>query len=179
MGKSYFDGGLFQLIGWRILGALVTICTLGICLPWAVCMIYDWETKHTVINGHRLRFNGTALQLFGTWIKWWFFTLITLGIYGFWIPIKLKRWIIKHSEFADMTVAAGIPQTQQTTTVTYSAQHAVAVQTSGGSSAYIVLLVIGILFSVIGLVSILIYSWWGYAAVAAGIGLLAAAGNVA
>ena len=63
--KSYFDGGLLQLIGWRILGGLVTIFTLGICYPWAFCMIYRWEAKHTVINGHRLKFNGTALQLFG------------------------------------------------------------------------------------------------------------------
>ena len=38
--KSYFDGGLLQLIGWQILGALVTTLTLGICYPWAICMIY-------------------------------------------------------------------------------------------------------------------------------------------
>jgi len=39
--KSYFDGGLLQLIGWHLLGALVTIFTLGICYPWAFTMIYD------------------------------------------------------------------------------------------------------------------------------------------
>lgn len=43
--KSYFDGGLLQLIGWKILGSLVTICTLGICFPWAYTMIYAWEEK--------------------------------------------------------------------------------------------------------------------------------------
>lgn len=99
MKKSYFDGGLLQLIGWTILGAIVTIFTLGICYPWAACMIYRWETQHTVINGKRLYFNGTALQLFGSWIKWWFLTLITAGIYGFWVGIKLKKWIVKHTEF--------------------------------------------------------------------------------
>ena len=112
MEKSYFDGGLLQLIGWKILGFLITLCTLGICYPWAVCMLYNWETKHTVINGHRLRFTGTAIQLFGTWIKWWFFTIITLGIYGLWIPIKLKRWITKHSEFADLPAALAAPTTR-------------------------------------------------------------------
>ena len=99
--KSYFDGGLLQLIGWKILGAIVTSITLGISYPWAFCMIYSWEAKHTVINGHRLRFTGTALQLFGHWIKWILLTIITLGIYGFWLNIKLVQWKTKHTEFAN------------------------------------------------------------------------------
>ena len=100
-GKSYFDGCLLQLIGWRILGTLITTLTFGICYPWAICMIYSWEAKHTVINGHRLRFTGTAMQLFGNWIKWLLLTFITFGIYSFWLSIKLKQWKIKHTEFAD------------------------------------------------------------------------------
>ena len=97
--NSYFDGGLFQLIGWRILGGIVTLITLGICFPWSFCMIYRWEAKHTVIEGKRLYFDGTALQLFGSWIKWFFLTLITLGIYGLWLPIKFKKWKIKHTRY--------------------------------------------------------------------------------
>ena len=99
--KSYFDGGLLQLIGWQILGGLITVLTLGICYPWAICMIYRWEAKHTVINGRRLKFNGTAMQLFGNWIKWLLLTIITLGIYSFWLNIKLIQWKTKHTEFAD------------------------------------------------------------------------------
>ena len=99
--ESYFDGGLLQLIWWRILGALVTGLTLGICYPWAVCMIYRWEAKHTVVDGRRLTFDGTALQLFGNWIKWLLLTIITLGIYGFWVGIKVKKWITKHTHFAE------------------------------------------------------------------------------
>ncbi len=98
-GESYFDGGLFQYLGWLLLGIVVTIFTLGICFPWACCMLYRWEVKHTVINGRRLEFDGTAFQLFGNWIKWWLLTLITLGIYGFWVNIKLKKWITKHTKF--------------------------------------------------------------------------------
>lgn len=98
--NSYFDGGLLQLIGWRILGTLVTVCTFGICYPWAFCMIYNWETKHTVINGKRLVFDGKAIQLFGLWIKWLFLCLITLGIYSFWLSISLKKWKTKHTHFA-------------------------------------------------------------------------------
>ena len=97
---SYFDGGLLQWLGWRILGILITFFTLGICFPWAYTMIYSWEARHTVINGRRLTFDGTAIQLFGNWIKWELLTLVTLGIYGFWLLIKLKKWKVKHTHFA-------------------------------------------------------------------------------
>ncbi|EGY4470588.1 DUF898 domain-containing protein [Listeria monocytogenes] len=87
---SFFDGGLLQYIGWTILGTLVTICTIGICYPWALCMVYGWKINHTVIEGRRLKFQGSAVGLFGHWIKWLFLTIITIGIYGFWVFIKLE-----------------------------------------------------------------------------------------
>jgi len=97
--NSYFDGGLFQLLGWRILGFLVIVLTLGICTPWAVCMVENWKVKHTVIEGKRLAFDGRAVQLFGNWIKWILLIIITLGIYSFWVAIKMKKWVTKHTYF--------------------------------------------------------------------------------
>lgn len=73
--------------------------TLSIYNSWSVCMEYNWEIKHTVINGHRLRFDGTAIGLFGNWIKWLLLTIITIGIYGFWVSIALKKWKTKHTHF--------------------------------------------------------------------------------
>ncbi|HAO6469243.1 TPA: DUF898 domain-containing protein, partial [Listeria monocytogenes] len=87
---SFFDGGLLQYIGWTILGTLVTICTIGICYPWALCMVYGWKINHTVIEGRRLKFQGSAVGLFGHWIKWLVLTIITIGIYVFWVFIKLE-----------------------------------------------------------------------------------------
>lgn len=97
--QSYFDGGLLQLIGYTILGIIITVCTLGICFPWAVCMKINWRIKHTVIEGRRLRFEGTAIGLFGLWIKWWILCIITLGIYSFWVGISLEKWTTKHTHF--------------------------------------------------------------------------------
>ena len=95
--ESYFDGGLFQLICYKLLGFLITVFTLGICAPWAIVIVCRWEAKHTVIDGSRLYFDGTAIQLFGNWIKWLILTVITFGIYGFWVIIAMKKWEVKHT----------------------------------------------------------------------------------
>lgn len=100
-GNSYFDGGLLQLIGWTLLGTLITIVTLGICYPWALCMVYGWKINHTVIDGRRLKFKGTAIGLFGLWIKWLLLMIITLGIYGFWVGISLEKWKVKNTTFVN------------------------------------------------------------------------------
>lgn len=97
---SYFDGGLLQFIGWTILGALVTVCTFGICYPWSLTMIYGWKINHTVVEGRRLQFHGSAVGLFGHWIKWWVLTIITIGIYGFWVFIKMEDWKARNTTFA-------------------------------------------------------------------------------
>ena len=92
--RSYFDGGLLSYVGW-----IITSCTFGICYPWALCMIYGWKINHTVIEGRRLKFNGTAIGLFGNWIKWLLLIVVTLGIYSFWVHIKLEQWRVKNTTF--------------------------------------------------------------------------------
>ena len=99
--NSYFDGKLLQLIGWSLLAGLVSCVTLGICLPWGVCMIMNWATKHIVIEGKRLAFDGKGGQLFGNWIKWFLLTIITIGIYGLWNPIRIMKWTAKHTYFVE------------------------------------------------------------------------------
>ena len=85
MQKSYFDGGMLTYI----LSYIISF------------FMYKWEIEHTVIEGRRLGFDGTALELFGNWIKWFFLCIITLGIYGFWIHIKVLEWKAKHTYFLD------------------------------------------------------------------------------
>ena len=97
--KSSFDGKLIQLIGWVLLGELLTIVTLGICFPIALCMVYKWERNHTVIDGRRLVFVGKGGQLVGKWILWMLLTIVTLGIFSLWIPMKLERWLVERTHF--------------------------------------------------------------------------------
>lgn len=98
---SYFDGSLLELIGWRILAVLITIVTLGIGNPWAQCMLYSYQIKHTVYNGKRLKFEGTGGDLFVNMFKWAFFTIITLGIYILFIPIRKTKWVVSNIHFED------------------------------------------------------------------------------
>lgn len=97
-----FDGGAGTYLGTGILAFLITLCTIGIGLPWAICLRYSWRTKHTLIGGYRLRFTGGGGRLFGQWIKWWLLILITVGIYSFWVVPRLTRWITRHQQF-DLT----------------------------------------------------------------------------
>ena len=97
--NSFFDGGLLSYVGWNILGFILTTFTLGICYPWALCLVYGWKINHTVIDGHRMRFSGSAFSLFGNWIKWLLLSIITLGIYLFWVNIKLEDWKAKNTNF--------------------------------------------------------------------------------
>lgn len=126
---SYFDGGILQLTGYSLLAALLSIVTLGIGFPWTLCMLKRWETRHTVIENHRLEFDGRGLQLLGRWIVLvllpyglliavfpliWFAgevrstalnALIGVAIILatiFYVPfvvIQIKRWEIKHIRF--------------------------------------------------------------------------------
>lgn len=49
--RSYFDGGLLQLIGYRILGFLVTVLTLGIYALWLDIKLRRWKVSHTYFAG--------------------------------------------------------------------------------------------------------------------------------
>ena len=97
---SEFRGHILSYIGRVLLGILMTVVTVGLLYPWAVCMMKRWEIENTYIEGQKLAFDGNTVQLFGNYVKWWFFTLITLGIYSFWLHIKMRKWIIKHTYFA-------------------------------------------------------------------------------
>jgi uncharacterized membrane protein YjgN (DUF898 family) len=97
MSESYFDGGLFGLIGYSLLGFLITVLTLGICYPWAIVMLLRWKISHTVIDDRRMRFTGSAIGLFGMWIKWLLLIIVTLGIYSFWVGISMKKWETYHT----------------------------------------------------------------------------------
>lgn len=98
-GKSYFDGNAMEKFGWWLLEFLLTLMTAFLAFPWAMCMKYRWETKHTVINGKRLCFDGKGSQLFGRFILWLILSILTAGLYLIATTSRVKRWKLSHTHF--------------------------------------------------------------------------------
>lgn len=98
-GRFSFDGGAATFVGTAILSVLITVCTLGICYPFALVLMERWRAKHSFIDGRRLVFTGSAMGLFGNWIKWFLLSIITFGIYLFWVAPRIARWKWEHTDF--------------------------------------------------------------------------------
>jgi uncharacterized membrane protein YjgN (DUF898 family) len=98
-GRFRFDGGAATYLGTGLLGFLITVCTLGICYPFALVLVQRWRAKHSFIDGQRLIFTGSAIGLFGSWIKWFLLCIITVGIYGLWVGPRIARWKWEHTDF--------------------------------------------------------------------------------
>lgn len=107
---SHFDGRTIQLIGWRLLGLLLSAITLGIGTPWAMCMIYRWEAKHTVVDGKRLCFDGKGIQLLGKFLLWGLLIVITVGIYAIFLPVRFYKWKASHTHFSTDAPAGTLKQ---------------------------------------------------------------------
>ncbi|WP_241248941.1 DUF898 domain-containing protein [Rhodococcus sp. X156] len=98
-GRFHFDGGAGTYFGTAILGAIVTVCTLGFCYPFALVLRERWKAKHSYIDGKRLTFTGSAMGLFGTWVKWLLLSFLTLGVYLFWIAPRITKWKWENTDF--------------------------------------------------------------------------------
>ncbi len=98
-GRFRFHGGAATYVGTALLGALITICTLGICYPFALVLRERWRAKHSTIDGYPLVFTGSATALFGNWIKWFLLIVVTFGIYLFWVGPRIAEWKWEHTDF--------------------------------------------------------------------------------
>lgn len=95
-----FDGGAGDFLVTGILAFLVTAFSFGFCYPWALCMKEKWVCDHTIVDGRRLTFKGSAWGLFGNWVKWFALCFVTFGIYSFWVIPSLQKWKADNTYFA-------------------------------------------------------------------------------
>jgi uncharacterized membrane protein YjgN (DUF898 family) len=104
-GRFHFDGGAATYVGTAILGAVITIFSLGFCYPFALVLRERWKAKHSFIDGQRLVFSGSAWGLFGNWVKWLLLIFVTLGIYSFWVVPRVTKWKWENTDFDPTGVA--------------------------------------------------------------------------
>ena len=97
-----FVGGIGEegaTIGGLQIALIVVAAFLAMLgIAWAAIRFIKWNTKHTVISGNKIKFNGNAFQLLGNCLKWAFLSIITVFIYALWLPIKFRKWKVKHME---------------------------------------------------------------------------------
>ncbi len=110
--KSEFTGNFWGMFGTSFVCALISIFSLTIATPWAICKFIRWKTEHTVINGQQLKFEGSGGQLFGKILVWFLLSIITIGIYAFIAPIKFMRWKTENTAFVQPVRFGGFTSSQ-------------------------------------------------------------------
>ncbi len=102
--KSYYDGTLLMYMVISAVSSFVKTITLGFASPWMHCWKERYLTNHSVIDGHRLDFDGTGLQLYGKKFLWGFLTVITLGIFSHFQEINMKKWTTRHTNLEELVL---------------------------------------------------------------------------
>jgi uncharacterized membrane protein YjgN (DUF898 family) len=95
--KLEFTGTGGELFGKLIVGALLTMLTLGIYTPWFMVSFNQYLYSKTRIIGTRrgdiqLEFTGTGGELFKVGLIGLLLTALTLGIYGPWFLVNLVKF---------------------------------------------------------------------------------------
>ena len=98
---SYYDGTAMGLFKAMLGPTLLSLITLGICVPFLLEATMRYQYNHTIISGRRLNYTGTGKTFFGKYIKWCLLSILTLGIYSITIPKKLMDYQAAHLFFED------------------------------------------------------------------------------
>jgi uncharacterized membrane protein YjgN (DUF898 family) len=85
-----------------IKGALLTIITFGIYMPWFLVAQERFVCKNLKIGKRNFKFNGLGGEYFKILILGYLLSIITLGIYSFWWRASLKNYFWKNLEFGSI-----------------------------------------------------------------------------
>ena len=97
---SAFCGVTMDYVRLLILQTLLLIFTLGLAMPWVICMRGRWYFDNMIIDGKQVVFSAKGKKLFWRYIGWSILSVITLGIWSFWKAVKLLEWEAENIYFA-------------------------------------------------------------------------------
>lgn len=93
-----FMGGVFAFLGILFLfGAIILLS------PYAIHGSMRYRTSRTSWRGIHMGYRGDFKKFFTECIKGGILTIITLGIYSFWFTCQIRKYIISHVRFGNIT----------------------------------------------------------------------------
>lgn len=91
-GESFFEEKGIKLYWLNVLWRFLNIISVGLLIPFTMCMKLRYINRYAVINKKKLVFTGQGINLLGRYILWGLLTCVTFGIYGWWVPINMFKW---------------------------------------------------------------------------------------
>jgi uncharacterized membrane protein YjgN (DUF898 family) len=95
-----YKGDMFELAKVFWIGALLSIVTLGILLPFLFTSLRKYAVENTWYGGHALSYNGDGQHLLWPWVKFLLLFLPTLGVYRFWFQSTMANYNWSKTSFA-------------------------------------------------------------------------------
>ena len=97
-----FNGAGGDLFKKMIVGAILTVITFGIYLPWFIVALQRFVYENTLVKRTakgelRVDFTGTGGELFKIGLVGYLLSALTLGIYLPWFLVNLNRFFLEHS----------------------------------------------------------------------------------
>ena len=75
--------------------------TLWFAQPYCEVVKRKYELSHTVVDGRRLKFIGTAAGIWKINILWNIITFFTVFTFTFFKSMKIRKWVIENTIFED------------------------------------------------------------------------------
>ena len=98
--SSAFCGVTMDYVRILILQTILLIVTLGLAMPWVICLWGRWYYDNMIIDGKQVVFAGRGKKLFWRYILWSLLSVVTLGVWSFWMTVRILKWKAEYTYFA-------------------------------------------------------------------------------
>jgi uncharacterized membrane protein YjgN (DUF898 family) len=99
-GVRFIFNGRWKKMGLILLkGALVSILTLGIYIPWFIHDIREFMINNSGYGTEPFIYTGNKRTYAKTWWLGFLFSILTFGIYSFWLAAALERHFMNNTTF--------------------------------------------------------------------------------
>ena len=72
-------------------------------IPLAIHGAMRYRSSRSSWRGIHFKYLGDHMEFFGLFIKGTLLTVLTLGIYGSWLQVEIRKYILKHLRFGDLS----------------------------------------------------------------------------